>query len=213
MRKLLSLLALFLCASLLYGCFDFRGLSEQTIISGLAVDASEDGIELTFEIVDVAGVENGQFGAVVFTTTGETFEAALQDAREALPGEVYLATMRVLILSSHGLEAETLPLVTHLIHDRGVRNSLPLVMAEGERASALLTPSDEPDAPPMIRATVLIKSLRDGEADTNATLHQVYSALLTDGASIKLPIIALTDAEAVPFEYVGTAEIQDEGRG
>ena len=212
MRKLALLLAFLLCASLLTGCFDYRGLAEQTIISGIAVDASEEGIELTFEIVDVAGVENGQFGAVVFTATGETFEAALQDAGRALPGEAYLGTLKVLILSSQGVEGEALSIVRHLIHDRAVSNSLPLVIAEGDTASELLTPPDDPDAPPMIRARVLHKSLQEHEGGTEASLHQVYSALLADDARVTLPLIALSSAEAVPFEYMGTKEIHIEGR-
>jgi len=195
---------------MLSGCFDYRGLEDQAVIAGIAIDSEDEGYRLTFEIVDIIGAENGQFGAMILTSTGKSFSDALADAREKLHREMYLGTLRVVLLSREIAEdAGIKPFVTHLLHDLHVRNSLPLVIAGEETAGALLT-SPEREEQRVIISNLLGERL-GGQNNTAPapTLHESYNALLTQDGEITLPIVEISEIEGIFFELTGLAQFRD----
>lgn len=205
MRRACLLLVLLLGISFLTGCFDYRGVSEQTMVSGIAVDADEAGISLTLELVDIQNAEDGRFGSIVLTTTGATFAEALHEATVKLHGEVYLGTLQVVILSQEIGSAGILPVVEYLIRDKQVRNSLPLVIAGADTAAALLTPAEEAEQP-RILSEKLSESLRRRDTTQKApALHEIYDRLQRDTSGLALPIVALSESPDIPFQLDGLA--------
>jgi len=194
---------------MLSGCFDYRGLEEQAIIAGIAVDLGDEGYTLTFEVVDIAGAENGQFGTVILSTTGETFVDALKDARQKLHREMYLGTLRVVLLSRKAAEDVGLePFVTYLLHDLQIRNSLPLAIAGGETAGELFT-SHEREEQRVIVSNVLGERLgKQGNAAPTPTIHEIDQALHTDKGEIALPIVEVSEAEGILFALTGLAQFR-----
>jgi len=207
-RLIAGLLALSLL--LFSACFDYRGLGEQTIAAGIAVDFGEAGFTLTFETVDVNGADQGQFGAIVFTTTGETFAEAVQDAASKLHSNVYLGALDVLLLSTQAAEDLGVSIfVDYLLRDKTVSNSLPIVIAGTDTAGELLMPPEGEEAD-IIRATSLAASLSSRQRGTGRrveakAIHEIYNILERGTSGLALPIVGLSEAEDIPFQLDGLA--------
>jgi len=209
---------------LLTGCWDYRGLGEQTVVTGIAVDLGEEGrgYSLTFEIVDLSGGEGGQFGSILLTVEGETLGEAVYDAYARLHSHVSFGVVDVVIVGRRvakevGLE----PLVDYLIRDRDTRNSLRMVVAGTETAGELLDPAaeegEEADGPgqsggprqPLSK--VLGEALspqRRGEASSATearALYEIYHILQRGTSDLALPIVRLSEAEDIPFALDGLA--------
>jgi len=208
MRRGFGLFLLLLCLLSLSACFDYRGMEDQIIVSGIAVDWKDEGYALTFEIVDVIGVENGQFGSILLTTTGETFALALSEAAEKLHREMYLGTLRVVLLGrSFAEEVGLMPIAAHLLYDKQVRNSLPIAVVDEEEASGLF--AEEKEGRRLV-STELSETISGGRnRGSTMTLHEIYTALITDVREIILPLVGAAEAEGLPFALDGRVRFQD----
>jgi len=208
MRRVFGLLLVSLCLLSLSACFDYRGLEDQTIVSGIAVDWKDEAYTLTFEIVDVSSVENGQFGSILLTTTGETFAEALADAVKKLQREMYLGALRVVLLGrTFAEEVGLMPLAAPLLYDKHVRNSLLIVIADEEEAGVLLAQEEEGRR---LVSTALSEALgRRSHRGQVMVLHEIYNALVTGAGEITLPLVAGSEAEGIPFVLDGFVRFQD----
>ena len=204
---------LLLCLLLLGGCWDYRGLNEQSVVAGIAVDLGEEeqGFRLTFELVDLTGAENGQFGSFLLSTEGESLAEAIYDAYEKLHGNVYLGALDVVIVSRQLAEREGIaPLVDYLIRSPKVRNSLYVAVAASETAAELLTPVEEEEGAGQIISTALAESLRPRRRAARNTIgapacYEVFKILQTDSSALALPLINTAEADDIPFALEGLA--------
>jgi len=218
------LIIAFLSVLILTGCWDYRGLEEQTVVVGIAVDLGEEGrgFTLTFEIVDLQGGEGGQFGSVLLTTRGETLVEAVYNAYVKLHSHVHLGVVDVVIVSRHLVEQVGLtPLVDYLIRDKNARNSLYLVVAGTETARELFIPAEEGEGGEeqspaqdqgqrMLLSKILGESLsprrRGASSATDArALYEVYHILNRGTSDLTLPIVGPSEAEDIPFQLDGLA--------
>jgi len=207
MRRIFWLSLAVICLLSLPACFDYRGLEDQLIVSGIAVDTGDEGYTLTFEIVDVITTDSGQFGSILLTATGETFAEALSDAAGKLHREMYLGGLRVVLLGrTFAEEVGLMSIVAHLLEDKQVRNSLPIVVTD-EEAGTLLEQEEEERR---LVSTALSETLsrRDRE-DERMALHEIYSALVTGAWEVTLPLIGVSPGEGIPFVIDGFVQFQD----
>jgi spore germination protein KC len=190
-------------------CFDYRGLEEQAIVVGIAVDAGDKGYDLSLEIVDIRRAENGQFGAVVLRATGESFAEALEDAKQKLHEEMYLGTLQLVLLSRKVAEDTGLyPFVTHLLSDLRVRSSLPLVIAQGETAGKLFTASAEEERQSMVSTVLGARLGRGNGTDPAPGLYEIYHALFAKGGEITLPAVVVSEEEGLFFALADPAQFK-----
>ena len=210
---------------LLAGCWDYQGLGEQAVVAGIAVDIGEEGrgYKLTFELVDVNGAQDGQFGSILLTTTGETLAQAAYDAHNKLHGPVYLGAADVVIVGRQAAEQVGLsPLVDYLIRNKNARNSLRIVVAETDTAAELFAPvakeaegEEEQDPQQDPNADILLsKALGQSlgprgrqnrmTADARA-LYEIYHILHRGTSDLVLPIVGTSEAEDIPFQLDGLA--------
>ena len=221
--RLFCMLIALLTVFALYGCWDYQGLGEQTIVAGIAVDLEEDsGFSLTFEIVDLNGGEGGQFGSILLTTTGETLAEAVHDARNRLHSEVYLGVADVVVVGrSLAEQVGITPLVRYLMQDKTARSSLYIVVAGTESAAELFAPAEtegegedhdagQAEGPGTLLSKVLGESLNPhrrgaGGATVSPAAYEVYHILSRDTSDLVLPIIGPSEAEDIPFQLDGLA--------
>jgi len=213
----LIVLSIIICS----GCWDYRGLNEQTIVAGIAVDVGEEayGFKLTFEIVDtIGGAENGQFGSVILKTTGNTFAEAVHDVRAKLHNAVYLGVTDVVIVSQKVAEQGIAPLVEYFMRDGNARNSLRILVAGTETAGELFAPVAEANEEEgggesghgrMLSAALsesLVRNKRGADTVTDArACFEVYNILKTGTSDLVLPIVNMSEQEDIPFELDGLA--------
>ena len=202
-----------LCLALFTGCWDYRGLNEQTIAAGMAVDlgAHDRGLQLTFEIMDLEGDDGGAFTSLLLTTTGDTLGEALNDAHAKLHSKVYLGAADVVIISQQMAQREgILPLLDYLVRNPMVQNSAQIVIAAETRAGDLLTPSEEEEGAGRILSTALGESLRGRKQGTGRSAdvplcYEIFSILLEGRKTLALPLVSGSDTEDIPFQLEGLA--------
>ena len=210
MKRLLLLL---LCVLLLTACWDYRGLNEQTIVVGMAVDMEENGdFALTFEILDLNADDGGAFRSVLLEGRGVSLAEAIHNATISLHNNMYFGMLDVLIISremaqEHGISA----LVYYMTRSQNARNSMHLVVAATDRAADLLRPADEEGAHAQnILSTTLGENLSISERGGTTTtdpraLFEIFDALQTDGASFSMPVIREGEGQDIPFMLDGLA--------
>lgn len=210
MKRLILLL---LCVLLLTACWDYRGLNEQTIVVGMAVDMEENGdVLLTFEILDLNADDGGAFRSVLLEGVGTSLAEAIHNATINLHSNMYFGMLDVLIINremaqQHGISA----LVYYMTRSQNARNSMQLVVAATDRAAHLLRPIDEEiERPRTILSTTLGESLsiseRGGTSITDPrALFEVFNALQTEDASFSMPIVGQGEAQDIPFVLDGFA--------
>jgi len=195
------------------GCWDYRGLHEQTVVAGMAVDMAEEGegYSLTLEIVDVNGANEGQFGSLLLTTTGDTISAAVFDAYAKLHSNVYLGIMDVVLVSQQVAEAGVGPLVEYLVRDRNARSNLHIAVAGTDTAEELLTPAEDEEEPrQIVRSKALGESLRQHQRGTSTAAEapqafEIFNRLATGNGTLALPVVAASESADIPFRLDGLA--------
>ena len=212
-RLLCAPIFIILSSLMFVGCWDYTGLHEQTVVAGMAVDLSEDGAAyiLTLEIVDLNGASDGQFGAQLLTTTGETFASAVFDAYARLHSNVYLGVMDVVLISEQVAEHGMGHFVDYFIRDRNARSSLHIVVAGTDTAAELLTPTEEEGRQrQVVLSQVLAESLGQHRRGASTTARapqvvEVFDRLATGTATLALPVVAFSEAADIPFQLDGLA--------
>ena len=210
MKRLMLVL---LCVVLLAACWDYRGLNEQTIVVGMAVDREENGdFVLTFEILDLNADDGGAFRSVLLESTGVSLAEAIQSATISLHNNMYFGMLDVLIISrSMAQEQGISALVYYMTRSQHARNSMHLVVAATDRAADLLRPVDEEAGEGRsILSTTLGESLsiseRGGVTTTDPrALFEIFDALQTEGAGFSMPVIQQGEGQDIPFMLDGLA--------
>lgn len=213
MKRYLACLMILLSIIPFGACWDYRGLNEQTIVVGMAVDIRENGnYHIAFEVLDLNAFDGGALTSVLLETEAESLVEAMHALPVLLHNNVYFGAMDVLILGiefvqRHGIEA----LVLHLSRDPHMRNSMHVVVSDLEWAADLLRPlEDETWHSDAILSKTLAENLsqseRGGQAGVQAkALFEVFDALQTGGETFVVPIITASEARDIPFARNGLA--------
>ena len=204
---------LLLCLFLLGGCWDYRGLNEQTIVAGMAVDLGEEeqGFSLTFEIMDLEGEGEGQFASLLLTTEGESLGEALFDAYAKLHDNVYLGAADVVLVSQTLAEQRgIMSLVDYLVRNPKAQNNRNIVIAAGDSAAELLSPAEEEEGEGRILSAALGESLRGRRRGTRKEAdalrcYEIFNRLAEGTSSLALPLVGSGETEDIPFQLEGLA--------
>ena len=142
MKRLINLVLVIMCLILLSGCWNYRGLNDIDIVTGIAVDRDgSDGLyTLTFEIVDTqaSGEEGGQ-AALYVEAQGETLFDAIRNSKKKLINKLYGGNMQTLIISRQIAQSEGISaILEELLRDGEPRETMSVVISQEETAKELL---------------------------------------------------------------------------
>jgi len=189
------LLALFLC-----GCWDYRSMDEINIVAGLAVDTREDaeGFMVTFELVDIATMKDGDSPKSVYITTeGPTLFEAVRNAKKKLYNKMYFGSMRTVIISREIAEDIGIrDLIIGFLRNPEPRETVSLIISQEEKASDLITSA----ATKQRVISYDMAQIIDEDKGISATskqvfLYRAYDLIETPGKELVLPAFHLTDNE------------------
>lgn len=139
-KVLLVCMILFFCISLT-GCWDYIGLDEMALVTGVAIDRSPDGESyiLTAEMVntDTSGGD-AEIKVIYVEMEGDTVFSALRNGKRRLSDKLYGGHMQTLIISHELAETEgVLAILEELFRDNEPRETLSIVISEEESAREL----------------------------------------------------------------------------
>ncbi len=192
-RCLLSALLL-LCCLPLSGCWNYWGLNDMIIVTGIAIDkkAETGPYLLTIESVDTRSAsDDSELKAQYIETEGDTIFSALRNAKRRLNNKLYGGHMELVVISHQLAEREgILPLLEDFLRDGEPRETLNIAIAQGSSAKDILLSKD---VETNIISYDISRSIEEDRKTTASTryvpLYKAYSAIKAPGNTLVLPAL------------------------
>lgn len=198
MKRMLCLISAVFCCVLLSGCWNYRGLDEIDIVTGIAVDKEDELYRLTFEIIDtqISGKKEGP--AVLYVESqGETLFDAIRNSKRKLINKLYGGNMQTFIISRQIAQTEgVFGVLEELLRDGEPRETMSVVISQEETAKELLLTKglDSKIVSYEIHEMVEEDS-RVTAATINVPLYDAYNAIKGTGNALVLPAIRCVQNE------------------
>ncbi len=217
MRKKVGLAVL--CLELLFilcGCWNYRSLSDLSIVSGMAVDMDPESGELkvVYETVDLSGdVKTSGPKSQLIESKGKTIFDAARNAKTRLEKRLFFGNNLILIISEElAKSGHLMHLIDWYIRDAELRETTYIVVSQEKTAAELLSVKGINNA---IVSYEIGSIIMDDHTSTSSTsslmLYQVYDTMKTDGLSLTLPAIhKITNDEEPANEVNGVAVFKGE---
>ncbi|MFC3750136.1 Ger(x)C family spore germination protein [Paenibacillus sp. GCM10012306] len=196
-----GILAAVMILVLLTGCWSRRELNELGIVSGIAIDKSNDQYQLTVQVV-IPDQVNGRTGkqntpVAVYKTVAPTLFEAFRKLTETSPRKIYTAHIRTLVLSEEVARDGIAKVIDILVRNPETRPDYYVLIARdasAENILKVLTPLEK------IPAEALFYSLDTSNkvwAPVAAvTVDTLIDQLMTTGMSPVLPGISLLENDS-----------------
>lgn len=192
MKRIICIMFIFITCMLLTGCWNYKGLDDIDIVTGIAIDKEDDIYKLTIEIVDmtVAGNE-GKISAQYIESEGITFFDAIRSSKRKLINKIYGGNMQTFIISKQIAEEEGVNFILEeLLRDGEPRETMSIVISKEETAREIFdtTGIDSP-----IISYKIHEMIEEDKQVTSATvsmpLYKAYNSLKGKASNLALPVI------------------------
>ena len=178
---------------LLTGCWDYVGLDDITIVTGMAIDMNEEMNEyrLSFEVINSASSSRRErkVETEILESTGSTIFDAIRNVKRRTMNRLYFSNAQIVIISNQiakekGLDA----IIDFYLRDAEIRETLNFAISKEDTAKELLNKNgiDNP-----IMSFEIKKIISEDNSSVSATsdtqLYKVFNALHCEGKSLVLP--------------------------
>lgn len=194
MRRMISFISMILCCIFLSGCWNYKGLDDIDIVTGLAIDKDQgsDIYQITIEIVDTqTSGREGEISAKYIDAEGRTIFDAIRNSKKKLINKLYGGNMQTLIISKEIAEAEGVSIIIEeLLRDGEPRETMSIVISEEETAKEILL-TDGIDS--NIISYEIHEMITEDNKVTASTvdmpLYQTYNSIKGNGKALVLPVV------------------------
>lgn len=144
MKRIISLFCIaFTFLSLLTGCWNKKELNELAIATGLAVDKTEDGYQLSVQIVNPGEVSpqanaSGTTPVTVRSEQGETMYETIRRLSLKNSRRIYTSHLRLLVISDEVAKEGITEILDYLSRDKDFRADFFVVIAKQSKAKDIL---------------------------------------------------------------------------
>jgi len=202
MKKISKSIVLILSVFLLTGCWDYVGLNEMTIVTGMAIDMDEvkNKYKLSFEIVDLG--ESSKEKTVkteIIESVGDTIFDAVRNAKKRVMSKLYFGNTQVIVISNQIAKKYGISSITNwFLRDAELRETSDFVISQEDTAKEILTQSVVDYS---ITSYEIKKIVRNDNAVTSSTkgtkIYQIFNTLKDNGCSLVLPLFHTVKNEKV----------------
>lgn len=140
--------ALFICLSLLPGCWNAREVRDLAIVMAMGVDQSPDGREyrVSYQIVNPTSIATGLVGGGatnvspvhVITETGPSLFEASRKAAVKVPRRLFFSHLRIIVIGEEAARKGLAPFYDLLTRSQDIRLTPQLFIARGMTAEVVL---------------------------------------------------------------------------
>lgn len=203
-KRFLCVILALVVAITFTGCWNYRGLNDVSIVTGMALDIDSESGQyiLTVEIIDLTK-SSKTTGAVakVIESQGSTVFDAVRNAKMKLINKLYFGNAQVLVLSQEVIEkAGVDDTLNMLMRDVEPRETINLIVSQGKTAKELFTAKAADD--PVVAFAMRFIINEDHKVTSTVSdiqLYQAYNILHCGSkADLVLPVFhkAVKDEEA-----------------
>lgn len=144
-KRFVSVLCMVVLCPLLSGCWNYQGLNEISIVSGVAVDrkADDNKYQLTVEVFDLAAAgKDGGVKSQIVEVEGETIYEAVRNAKKRLAKKLYFGDIQLVVISNQIAREEGIqPVLDWFMRNEKPRETLSTVISQEKTAKEILTAS------------------------------------------------------------------------
>lgn len=210
MIKKAAALLLTLTLMLTGGCWDYRNLSDLTIVVGMTIDKSETGgYDITYEAIDIsAPIKQLGVKHMLIEAQGKTLFDAARNAKRRSDSKLYFGHMQLVILSREIAQSVDIDdIMDWFLRSAEGRETLLFAVSQEATAKELLTVTGEGN--PLI-SMELEKILQMDNTVTASTLfyelYKMYNITESEGITPAMPVFRIVYSEGVgDIEVNGTA--------
>lgn len=214
-KKIICLFFISLFIFPLSGCWNYRGLDEMTIVSGIAIDKSPNNTnyELSYEIIDqTKPIKETGLSAKLIESEGKTLFDAARNAKKRATNKLYFGQTQIVVISEEIARTEGVAgMIDWFLRDGECRETVCVAISQEKTAREIFSIEG-------INQTVIANEMRailESDAKVTAsTLHidiyKVFNTLKAQGKSLVLPAIHNTINDEEPAgEVNGLAVFKD----
>lgn len=179
MKKLIISLCLLL---LMTGCWNYQELNDFAIVTGMAIDYSDNKYEVSLLIANGKKKEEKDAQITISTQTGSTIYDAIENISLATPKELYISHLSVVVISEELAKKGLNPTLDFLLREPQSQQNFYLILAKDNKAKdmlSILAPlSDYPSQ--NITASIKVTEQLQGKI-ANASFNKFVGKIIEKG--------------------------------
>lgn len=193
-KKILLTIIILFISSLITGCWNYIGLNEMTVVSGIAIDKVDEKYILNFEIYNLNESTDGEpIKSEIIESKGKTIFEAVRNAKKRVANKLYFVECKIIIISENIAKEDGLnSVIDWFTRDPEMRETLEIIISQEDTASEILKVNGLTST---IVSTDIQNIIQKDQSVTSTTesipIYKVYNILKADGISLTLPAIHL----------------------
>jgi len=204
-KKVVCILLIVLLSFPLSGCWNYVGLNQIAIVTGIAIDqnTADGNYQLTFEIVDLTtSSKEGGVKSKIVESQGETVFDAIRNAKKRLLNKLFFSSTEIIVISSKIAREQGInSIIDFFIRDAEPRENLHLIVSQEATAKDFIVNNGIVDPIAAFEVSKIIdKDSRITASTKDVPLYKVFGILKDKGISLVLPAFhcVTNDKEKVP---------------
>ncbi len=191
------------------GCYDYNGLNDLAIISGIAIDYEDEEFTVTFEIISTKkeGETSASSNTYYVTSTASNIVYAFTQAANKMDKVPYFEHVEVVIFSQTVAKSHLTECIDYLIRSEKLRNEFYASVSENKAADILMASTEEHPIVSTYLTDLLEYNSETYNAGYYAPFTKTVNSILTDGLDAMLPVFTLNQDEVI--ELVGLSVFKD----
>ncbi len=195
-KKKLLVTLIFFITFLTTGCWNYIGLNEMTVVSGVAIDKYDNNYTLSFEIYNLQKTAVGEpIKSEIIESTGETIFEAVRNAKKRTSNKLYFAQAKIIIVSEQIAKEEGInSVIDWFTRDPEIRETLQLVVSQ-EKSAVELLKADKLTSTTVSTdiQNIVEKDQKITSSSENKQLYKIFNILSSDGISLTLPAVHMVE--------------------
>ena len=205
MKKSIKLICLIVMLSLICamftGCWDYKKIDDLTLVAGVAIDRSDNGIgyKVSLETIDFSmSVQENSVKTQIIQLEGNTIFEAFNKTKTQIVKQLYFPDMQILCISEKIAAEDGLKdIVESFIRSTDIRESVYVIISRDESAEKIITQSENMSTVISAEINELIDEIGNNvSSGKKSNLYKIYNNI-TASADIALPAFSVNEDRPV----------------
>lgn len=193
-RRILLVLETILIIALCTGCWNYREIEKNTIVSGIAIDKGTAGYKyhLTYEVLHFPGGNDQSVRADLLESDGDLIFEAIRKAMMETDQKLYFSNCNIVILSKEIAKEGLAPLTDFFLRDAEPRITLQFAVSDEDTAEKILSNQTKTNEPASFKIYKMMQESQNVLGHIlSIPLYEVYNTLNSENQDLTLPNIRL----------------------
>ncbi len=143
-KMFILIFIILLSSSVISGCWNYREINDFLIVTGAAIDKSEDNDDyiISIETISPKGGENVEMESAIYSATGKTIFDAIRNSIQISGKKTYWSHAKVIVISKDIAKEGISPILDFFNRSIEIRSDIFLLISLDETAKKILESKD-----------------------------------------------------------------------